>query len=393
MRTPLAAAIAVAMAAGSACNRPPALPPIVYKTPPPDAGSGAGNIPPPKPVNQEESLAAIQKAMNELDEAVQGCWAVVATERFDVEGDLTATIDIGATPDKTRATLVVDTTRNGKLAACVVKVLEAYPWAPPLRGQTIQLPFRVRHPTDGQNVIDRALVSAVGQGDARLSVLLDDNNTGADGASMIQVQLAAGASTGMRRADRAELWYFASAATIVGPTPKQVQQVAAGDFATVEAGGVRELRAPDGGRLDAVLILVPGGREGAARAGALPTPEASGGKIGAHVWHGGRDAKTYPRGPGKVTIVVEKFAPAAGSLLDFPAGMAIPEHVHAKETELMYVLSGTGTLTVKGQPLAVTATSVVQVPPNTPHAFTATTDFRAVQIYTPAGPEQRFKKP
>ena len=40
----------------------------------------------------------------------------------------------------------------------------------------------------------------------------------------------------------------------------------------------------------------------------------------------------------------------------------------------------------------VTATSVIQIPPSTKHAFVATAAVRAVQIYTPAGPEQRFKQ-
>jgi quercetin dioxygenase-like cupin family protein len=66
--------------------------------------------------------------------------------------------------------------------------------------------------------------------------------------------------------------------------------------------------------------------------------------------------------------------------------------VHASETELLYVLDGSGTMTIGGQPFAVTQTSVVQVPPNTKHAFAATTLVRALQLYTPAGPEQRFKK-
>jgi hypothetical protein len=42
--------------------------------------------------------------------------------------------------------------------------------------------------------------------------------------------------------------------------------------------------------------------------------------------------------------------------------------------------------------VAVTPTSVIQIPPNTKHAFAATAAVRAVQVYTPAGPEQRFKK-
>ena len=54
------------------------------------------------------------------------------------------------------------------------------------------------------------------------------------------------------------------------------------------------------------------------------------------------------------------------------------------------VLEGTGTMTSRPD-VAVTPTSVIQIPPNTKHAFTASADVRAVQIYTPAGPEQRFK--
>ena len=50
----------------------------------------------------------------------------------------------------------------------------------------------------------------------------------------------------------------------------------------------------------------------------------------------------------------------------------IAEHVHAKETELLYFMAGGGQFTVNGVTLPVTETSVVQIPPNTKHAFTAT---------------------
>jgi len=73
------------------------------------------------------------------------------------------------------------------------------------------------------------------------------------------------------------------------------------------------------------------------------------------------------------------------------AAAAVPEHVHPNESELLYILEGSGTMTVAGTQLAVTPTSVVQIPPHTKHSFTAAADVRAVQIYTPAGPEQRFK--
>jgi len=81
----------------------------------------------------------------------------------------------------------------------------------------------------------------------------------------------------------------------------------------------------------------------------------------------------------------------AASILALPAGAKVAEHVHAGETELLYVLAGSGTLTVGGVELPVTPTTVVQIPKQTKHAFTATSAVRAVQIYTPAGPEQQFK--
>ena len=72
-------------------------------------------------VSDDEKLAAIQKAMNDLDEAAQQCWAAAATERFDVEGDVTAQIDIGA--ERSHATIVHDTTRNQRLSKCLVDLL------------------------------------------------------------------------------------------------------------------------------------------------------------------------------------------------------------------------------------------------------------------------------
>jgi quercetin dioxygenase-like cupin family protein len=81
----------------------------------------------------------------------------------------------------------------------------------------------------------------------------------------------------------------------------------------------------------------------------------------------------------------------SAAVVTVPAGAALAEHVHAGEAELLYVLAGEGTLTVDGVALPVTATSVVQIPKNTRHAFVATSAFRAVQIFTPAGSERRVE--
>ena len=366
----------------AACGAPQASPaPTPTPTPTPTATLDA------PAVSDDEKLAAIQKAMNDLAPVMQQCWAAVAaSERFDVEGDIAAQIDIGP---QSHVTLVRDTTKNTTLAACVTKVLEGYRWAPPLAGQSIQLPFAF-HAPDGQSVIDRRLVPEKAQGKTAVSVLLDDNTTGNPAASMLGVTL--GAPTGMRAADRDQLWYITANDADVGSDVAHP-----GDMIFVPKDGVFSV-APKSGEVHAVIVLVPGGREGTARAGALPNRDATGDKPhGAIVLHA-KTAKTYCR-PGTsgpdcagVQILAEpstihSTALSASRLIHTKQ---VPEHVHERETELVYVEQGQGTLTVGGTDVAITSTSVVQIPPRIRHAFVG--DVSGFQVYTPAGPEQRFKQ-
>jgi quercetin dioxygenase-like cupin family protein len=345
------------------------------------------------PPSNNETLAAIQKAMNELDKAAQQCWAVAATERFDIAGEIALQIDIAAPPAPASASVVRDTAHSARLSACLVQLMAGYRWAPPLYGQAIQLPFRFRAP-DGQNTIDRALVAWNGQGNGQgrvsVAVLLDEASTGSAAASMFELAVAAGATTGLRRAERAELWYFLAAGRIGSPDGDH--PVGAGDMMYVPRGGAREVAAT-AGDLHAMVVIVPGGREGAARAGALPTPVLTPGGPRP------RSPVILPASAATTEGPTKRYAGAtqipdrtlAASIMTVPAGGRLAEHVHAGEAELLYVLAGEGTLTVDGIALPVTATSVVQIPKNTRHAFMATSAFRAVQIFTPAGSEQRVE--
>jgi len=359
------------------------------------ADGSASPVSPSQGASEEDAtnarLAAIQKAMNELDELSQACWAAAATQRFDIEGEITMQIDIART--LSQAQVVRDTINNGGLRSCLMEGLRHYRWAPPLYGQAIQLPFKFRAP-DGQNTIDRALVPWSGQRvvNARVSVavLLDENNSGNDAASMFELAIAAGGNTELRLADRAELWYFLAAGEV--RFAGRAHPVAAGDMMYVPKGAARDVAAP-AGDLHAVIVMVPGGREGAARAGALPTrlvPE--GAKPAAlPIVLPATGAKTF--GPATIfaDAAVIRDKTLAASILTLPANGQVAEHVHANESELLYLLAGSGTMTVNGVALPVVPTSVVQIPRNTRHAFTATSEVRAVQIYTPGGPEQRFK--
>jgi mannose-6-phosphate isomerase-like protein (cupin superfamily) len=73
---------------------------------------------------------------------------------------------------------------------------------------------------------------------------------------------------------------------------------------------------------------------------------------------------------------------------------AVPEHVHDKSWEVLCAIQAAGTFTLAGQPQRIGPRTCIAVPPGTKHAWQPDpgSTLNAVQIYSPPGPEQRFKK-
>jgi quercetin dioxygenase-like cupin family protein len=74
--------------------------------------------------------------------------------------------------------------------------------------------------------------------------------------------------------------------------------------------------------------------------------------------------------------------------------MGVAEHVHESSWEILCAIEAAGTFTLDGAPQRLGPGACVFVPPNTKHSWTpdAGSHLRAVQMYSPPGPEQRFKK-
>ena len=81
-------------------------------------------------------------------------------------------------------------------------------------------------------------------------------------------------------------------------------------------------------------------------------------------------------------------------VLNLSKNAPVAEHVHDKEWEVMAIIEGEGELVKKGSSVKVAPGAIVAVPPGTPHAWkpSGTSALLAVQMYSPPGPEQRFKK-
>jgi quercetin dioxygenase-like cupin family protein len=110
-------------------------------------------------------------------------------------------------------------------------------------------------------------------------------------------------------------------------------------------------------------------------------------------------AKVYPSAAGKIKVHL-LFEPAntdsplaAASIVEFASGVEVARHTHAGSAEILYILSGSGELQIGSEKLAFGPDQAIHIPENQPHAvrFTGPEKTIALQIYAPAGPEQRFK--
>ena len=77
----------------------------------------------------------------------------------------------------------------------------------------------------------------------------------------------------------------------------------------------------------------------------------------------------------------------------FHPGARAPVHRHPESEELVYVLSGSGTMTLGEATLAVEKGMALRIPAGVPHSFTVGGEepMEIVQVYSPGGPEQRFR--
>lgn len=388
--TPIRALAAAAALAAAGCGERPA-PAGPSPVPPPDAAPAAADDP---EAVEAARTAAIEQAMNDLAPVANQCWAAAAADDYRLAGDVQLLVDVDAAGAPT-VTVHADTTRDPVLTDCLRAVAAAYAWAPPMRGHAALLPFRFTAPA-GQNVIDRRLVPEIDLTEGGARVVLDAAATGNAAASIFELALRAGQAMPATASERAEVWYF-----LHETAADSIPRAGEGDAVYLPPGAVRAPRAPAEYPLEIVVVAVPGGDERATRrAGVLPASPADvrDRKRPRPVAAPTQGAHVAPRsGMGTVTILVDpaRVPGAAMSLqrLEIDAGAAIPEHVHDTSTELLYVLSGAGTMTVDGVSLPVEPTSVIQIPAGTPHAFTASAAMVALQVYTPAGPEQRFKQP
>lgn len=383
--------LASSLALAAACASPP--PPVPAPAPPqPAAGeqSDAG------PNIEELRTAAFVKVMEDTAPLREHCWAVGAADDFHLAGRVVLSITLGGkgAPKKVEAT--EDSTGDADLVRCLVHGYEVHAWPPVFDDPTtIKVPLQFDAPS-GQYTIDPAMITAESNGAPPATMvyrrLMRPQNTGNSAASMTLMELSGGFDLGLHvTPDGAQVFFVAAGQGIAYDYRgvKRGHPLVAGSLVVVPANAVYDIAQTGGETLQLVRVIAP------AAVRILDPPV----KLKRNTPHltvlDTAKLEAISIAGGKGWVKLPASAKASGGaiyagVIGMVPGAKVPPHSHSKETELLYIYKGSGTMTVGKRQFPIEAPIAVQVPPGLQHSFTAATDVEAVQFYTPSGPEQRF---
>ena len=102
---------------------------------------------------------------------------------------------------------------------------------------------------------------------------------------------------------------------------------------------------------------------------------------------------------GKLRVRILLDADGAGarhgglSVLEGDADLVVPQHRHPEAAEILFVEDGSGVMHIGSRAIRVRAGAAIYVPPGELHDFRGdgSRPLRAIQVYSPSGPEQRFR--
>lgn len=366
------AALPLALACGGG-QTPPATPDPepVAPSAAPDAGASSEEL---------EQIAAIEHAVTSNVDAVYGCWKLAAAEDYRLGGRVVLGIEFVAGGTKVAA--VTDEPNNVALTTCLIDLYEHHAWPVAFEpGTVLQLPFDFVAP-QAQYTVHRAHVGIdrLAEGVTEQSIL-DRRSTGNERVRLAWIEVAPAAAVKLGAIDGTHAAYL-----LRGSLSVRRRALAAAPAALYATPGTptEATAGADGATL--VLVAVPGG----AGTGKSKLTARPGGKVA---------AVDIAGGAGNVQILVDEAVvghrAAYVGVLTAKPGMKVPLHVHERETELLFVLTGEGVMRVANNDYPVEPDMAIQIPPGTEHSFEVTSDepVTVLQFYSPSGPEQRFKRP
>jgi quercetin dioxygenase-like cupin family protein len=377
------------------------------------------------PSEEMRAAQAIETALHRHGPDVHRCFEKALADRLDVSGKVEIEVDVGEGGKVTDARLSDPKQAAPELSGCLLAMATHWHVDGIEPGASVVLPFAFagqmsQYVVKAADTPDRGPgAGKPGKGPARqppftVKVLADSVNVRAQNVSLTLLTIGPASRVAMTRHPHSgkALYMLRGKARLLGPTGSPPQKLEEGTAVFIPAGYPHVIE--NMGRQAPAIFLqafAPPGPEKVYRNPADPegraefevirdpgrakAPPAANGKL---VVKSRDDAEPLDivGGKGLARIMLEPRTTGSDALaldlLEFSPGAEVPRHQHAGSTEVVYVLSGGGTLSVGSENHKFTAEEVLHLPPDQPHAAKFTGEKTiAVQIYAPAGPEQRFR--
>jgi quercetin dioxygenase-like cupin family protein len=354
------------------------------------------------------AVAAVERAVNQHNAAIHECWAMGAADDFHLEGEVRLAVTVGAGGSAEKVEVLRDTTQDQILVDCLKQMWAAHRWPADVFGakDVVQLPpFRfgapdAQHTVSSRFVPKRPLGADGAAAASTVQVLMHPDNTGNGAAALSLLEMAPGMAVPRHRHTSAELLLILSGAGRIKMSGGK--RVRPGDGVYIAAGTPHELVNDGSEPLVAVQLYAPAGPErrflGGADPGTTQVPATERSRATERVASAAR-ARAYAilGGKGRAQIVFDAASARddAASLiaLTLDGGTEVPSETHDGSSEYVYLLEGSGVMSIDGEQTPVAAGDAIQIPSGIEHSFRAGDGaaVKAVQFYAPAGPEQRFK--
>jgi quercetin dioxygenase-like cupin family protein len=379
------------------------------------------------PETEEQRISSVlQSTLNRYSGEVHRCFEKALADTLDVAGKVELEVDIGDAGRVTKAVPALDEVKSPVLLACLQESAQTWTLNGIDAGTTLILPlsfegqmaqFSVKTadaPDHGPGAQAKRK-GATGTPPFSVKLLVDEATMRARQASLSLLTVSPANRIAMHKHPGAEILYVLKGnARILGPKGMAPEKIVAGTAVFIPAGMPHAIENM-GRQASAVLLqaFAPMGPERVYR-----DPQDAAGRAAFEVIRDLSKA-TAPDGA-KITVVdgakVEPTAIAGGKsrvrtlleeantgaknaylgVMEADGGAEIGRHSHPGSAEILYVLSGAGgELTIGSEKLKFGPEQAIHIPENQPHAarFAAGEKTVLVQIYAPAGPEQRFKVP
>jgi mannose-6-phosphate isomerase-like protein (cupin superfamily) len=386
------------------------------------APAGPARTRTPEQQEAQSAAEAIERALRKHGPDVHRCFERALADRLDAAGSVEVEVEVGAGGRVTAAKLEPrDSDAPPELAACVEAAARGWTIAGVEPGASVVLPFAFEGQLQ-QFVIKaadapvRTLAAAKGapRGPFTVKVLVDPVNARSADAALTLLNIGPASRVAMHRHPRSSkiLYLLKGRARILGPTGSPPIKADPGTAIFLPPGYPHVIENM-GRQVEAVFLqaFAPPGPERAYRDPKNPEARADfevlrdprvkappGSKPVVRTRDEARALSIFG-GKGRARILFDEKvtgSPAmALSVLEFSAGAELPRHEHQGSSEILYVLSGGGKMTVGSETTAFGPETALYVPPGQPHAahIGGGGPTEAIQIYAPAGPEQRFREP